>query len=272
MAQSNQIGTKVLVLSGQNTMYFGEYDGRVGDNVRLLNVRAILCCKEPFYKVSSKGATCMLSQKLNSAEIKDVERVVRLSDAVYSKLYSNPVLHTSNVYDFVLASKNSWYNLLHIAKANDQELKSIQGSAVAITLQKGKAGTGFVVGLTLDIHPCYTITFGETIGIGDSLHSAYENAKMLVLGCTTTNYRVHDYAEYVVKRYPDVDKKVPVIELIELHNIITGSCSKGIRSFCMQHSVNLDGTASVRHFLTLTKGAYQPEIIEAIAEKYGITI
>lgn len=272
MAQNDQIRPMVLVLAGENTMYLGEYDGRNGDNICLLNVRCILYCKEPYYKVCSKGARCVLSSKLDSAEIKDVERSVKLSDKVSNMLLANPVMHDSNVYDFDAGHKNELYKSLHLAKVNGTDIKNIQGHAVGTTLVKGKVAHGFVLNLMLSVYPCYTVTFGETTGVGNSLHSAYENAKMLVLGCKVHGFNGYDYAEYVVNKYPDVDKKVPVIELIELHNLITNSCSKGIRRFLMSYNINIDGTASMRTFLTLTKNAYAPEVIESIANRYGITI
>ena len=272
MATSDQIRKKFLVLTESKVMYFGEYDGHNGDNICLLNARCLLDCSEPFYKICSNGAFCLLSNMLNHVEIKNVDKAIEISSRVYKVLNSNPVIHSSNVYVYNSSVKKDYYDKMCLTAINYVPITNIQGNIIGVTSRKGRAGSGFVVDITLKVYPCFTVTFGNITGIGESLHSAYENAKELVLNCKKSDFKGYDYAEYVVKKYPDVDAEIPVIELIELHNLITNSCSRGIRNFLKSYNINIDGTVSMRTFLALTKDAYAPEVIESIAKKYGITI
>lgn len=72
--------------------------------------------------------------------------------------------------------------------------------------------------------------------------------------------------------YPDPDAPIPASELFQWHNTLTGSCHMGRTSFCKQHGVDLNGSYTVRYFLSLTRDAYGSSAIHDLARAYNITL
>lgn len=280
MSLYNLIGQKYLVLAGKEnsdnmSFYVGIFNGKANKNIILSNAYILIGCKDPYYKVANGEINCYLSKMSAPSsvtiEIQDVTMSSNIKDATYKQLLHNQKVISSEA-NFIHAEKYATYYKLHLANTSYGEVNNINGMPIVITSTHGKAQSGYFIDTNLHFHPCYIITFLYTHGVGESLHKAYEDAKNKILSYDKHKYNVYDYATYVVKTYPNVDEKIPVVELIELHNIITNSCSRGINAFLSSHLINIDGTLSMRQFLTLTEQAYAPEIIKSIVNKYGITI
>lgn len=186
-----------------------------------------------------------------------------LSDSAYLKLSSLQTIEDSTVLPFTKIDFKS---------INGYDVANINGCACVVYQVHGRASMGALILNDMTLTPRRFITFGSTTAIGKDLHEAYENAKSQILNYEGKAHDKIDYATLVYERYPDIDAKVPVIELCELHNFITGSCTSGIREFLLSHNVNLNGTASMREFLYIVKDAYAPDKISKIAEKYGIKL
>lgn len=271
MLQGEVVYSKVLVLAGNKTLYIGDYspsENKSRGSIVLHQARLILDWKGSFHTIAMgqcKG--CSLTKAIEKITVKDVEMTIKLSESVVSKLLVLPVKF-SNVTTALD------YNTLHLASVLDHDVINISGNAVIITQQHGRAGFGYKINVYLSMIPCYTISYnnGEIVGCGNNLHAAFDCAKNIVLNHTVHSPRNYDWAAYCVSKYPDVDAQIPVIELIDLHNFMTNSCNKGINEFCVSHQVNVRSTASMREFLTITKDAYASDVIESIANKYGITI
>ena len=269
MAQAITYKQKMLVLAG-GVYYAGEFDEQVGSNIVLTNA-FVLICPAPFYKVVAGKAGGLRGLPVSSIEITDIEGKSKLREEVFFDIYNLPVYHESS-YNYTTAEHNSWYKKLHIVKYAEYEIHNINGNAVAITQEHGRAKRGVALSPSLNKHDCYVITFGESFGIGDNLHDAYEDVKRVITSKTTHVQKGYDWAQFVVDRYPDVDALIPNLELLELHNIITNSCSSGIQTFAAQHGIDIDGSSSMRTFITLTKDSFGSDVIKSIADKYGITI
>lgn len=73
-----------------------------------------------------------------------------------------------------------------------------------------------------------------------------------------------------VKEFPDYDTPYPNRDLFDYHHVLTGSCRMGRESFCKDKGINLDGSTTVREFVSLTKDSYGSEIIRRLPQAYGV--
>lgn len=93
------------------------------------------------------------------------------------------------------------------------------------------------------------------------MHEAHESAKAKALQHAPVEQRIERFKT----EYPDFDEKIPAMDLFRWHNILTGSCEQGRRSFAKDKDINLDTDKfTVNEFVNITRNAYGGEIIEKI--------
>lgn len=72
--------------------------------------------------------------------------------------------------------------------------------------------------------------------------------------------------EAFVKKFPNYDMLYATFSLIT-----TSSLAHGEReSFCKDKGINLDGSTTVREFVSLTKDSYGAETIRKLPQAYGV--
>ena len=131
--------------------------------------------------------------------------------------------------------------------------------------QPWQCAEGFILNKDFTLTPCFVAKVeGRFFAHGKTLHEAYPKAlKQRPLSERTKLFR---------EVYPDPDAPIPASELFQWHNTLTGSCHMGRTSFCKQHGIDLNGSYTVRYFLSLTRDAYGSSAIRDLARAYNITL
>ena len=135
--------------------------------------------------------------------------------------------------------------------------------------QPWQCAEGFILNKDFTLTPCFVAKVeGRFFAHGKTLHEAYVDACAKALKQRPLSERIKLFRD----AYPDPDAPIPASELFQWHNTLTGSCHMGRTSFCKQHGIDLNGTYSVRYFLSLTRDAYGSSAIHDLARAYNITL
>lgn len=266
--QQGPSSNTMLVLTSHGNLYYGNLVSLAGRATFVNAYRIYSSSPEDFYtKVvlrQYKGGK--ISRPIENLVVSNIVRSCYITINV-DKL---PEVQYNPMAD--LGFEGTDFDALDIACYNNLEVISINKKAFALEQTHSNVNKGFLINPNLSASECYSITFGKSTAFGKTLKQAYESVKELILNTPISGVENIDYASAVVRKYPNVDAVIPVLELVELHHLITDSCSDGIREFCAKNNINLNGTATMRLFLTTVKDAEKPELIQSIAQKYGITI
>ena len=116
------------------------------------------------------------------------------------------------------------------------------------------------------MQPCYIVKEQNYFAHGDTLHDAFTSLQEKLYDDSTEEERI----EAFVKEFPDYDTPYPNRDLFDYHHVLTGSCRMGRESFCKDKGINLDGSTTVRDFVSLTKDSYGSEAIRMLPHAYGV--
>jgi hypothetical protein len=115
------------------------------------------------------------------------------------------------------------------------------------------------------------VRYGDSFAFAESAKDAFDKARELSIkrGWKRT---VPDPAKFMLDKYPDPDCLYPIKELLELHNILTGSCLSGREDFIRNNGLDITGKATLRDFFNYSKYVFGKETIAEVAKIYEITI
>lgn len=116
------------------------------------------------------------------------------------------------------------------------------------------------------MQPCYIVKENNKFAHGDTLHDAFTSLQEKLYNESTEEERI----EAFVKKFPNYDTPYPNRDLFAYHHVLTGSCRMGRESFCKDKGINLDGSTTVRDFVSLTKDSYGSETIRKLPQVYGV--
>ena len=133
----------------------------------------------------------------------------------------------------------------------------------------GNIAQGFILKSDLTLQPCYIVKGNNKFAHGGTLHDAFTSLqeKLERLYDESTE---EERIEAFVKKFPDYDTPYSNRDLFDYHNVLTGSCRMGRESFCKDNGINLDGSTTVREFVSLTKDSYGSETIRRLPQAYGV--
>lgn len=130
----------------------------------------------------------------------------------------------------------------------------------------GNIAQGFILHSDLTLHPCYIVKENDKFAHGITLHDAFIALQEKLYDDSTEEERI----EAFVKKFPDYDAPYSNRDLFTYHHVLTGSCRFGRDSFCKDKGINLDGSTTVREFVSLTKDSYGSETIRRLPQAYGV--
>lgn len=130
----------------------------------------------------------------------------------------------------------------------------------------GNIAQGFILNRDLTLQPCYIVKEQNLFSHGETLHDAFMALQEKLYDDSTEEERI----EAFVKKFPDYDTPYPNRDLFTYHHVLTGSCRFGRESFCKDKGINLDGSTTVREFVSLTKDSYGSETIRRLPQAYGV--
>ena len=156
-----------------------------------------------------------------------------------------------------------------VKELNGDNVHLVDGLQTIIKSVHGNIAQGFILKSDLTLQPCYIVKEQNYFAHGDTLHDAFTSLqeKLERLYDESTE---EERIEAFVKKFPNYDTPYPNRDLFDYHNVLTGSCRKGREGFCKDKGINLDGSTTVRDFVSLTKDSYGSETIRRLPQAYGV--
>lgn len=130
----------------------------------------------------------------------------------------------------------------------------------------GNIAQGFILHSDLTLHPCYIVKENDKFAHGITSHDAFIALQEKLYDDSTEEERI----EAFIKKFPNYDTPYSNRDLFTYHHVLTGSCRFGRESFCKDKGINLDGSTTVRKFVSLTKDSYGSETIRRLPQAYGV--
>lgn len=153
-----------------------------------------------------------------------------------------------------------------VKELNGDNVHLVDGLQTIIKSVHGNIAQGFILNSDLTLQPCYIVKENNKFAHGDTLHDAFTSLQEKLYDDSTEEERI----EAFVKEFPDYDTPYPNRDLFAYHHVLTGSCRMGRESFCKNKGINLDGSTTVRDFVSLTKDSYGLETIRKLPQAYGV--
>lgn len=156
-----------------------------------------------------------------------------------------------------------------VNELNGENVHLVDGIQTIIKSVHGNIAQGFILKSDLTLQPCYIVKENNKFAHGDTLHDAFTSLQEKlerIYDESTEEERI----EAFVKKFPDYDTPYSNRDLFDYHHVLTGSCHMGRESFCKDKGINLDGSTTVREFVSLTKDNYGSETIRMLPQAYGV--
>lgn len=153
-----------------------------------------------------------------------------------------------------------------VNELNGENVHLVDGIQTIIKSVHGNIAQGFILKSDLTLQPCYIVKERNHFAHGDTLHDAFTSLQEKLYEGSTEEERI----EAFVKKFLDYDTPYPNRDLFAYHHVLTGSCRMGRESFCKDKGINLDGSTTVRDFVSLTKDSYGSETIRRLPQAYGV--
>ena len=145
----------------------------------------------------------------------------------------------------------------------------IDGVRTLIDEVKGNFAKGHIIRSDLTLEPCWIAKVGGCFAHGKDIHSAHMDA----LAKHQRSMPLEERLDSFIKEHPDMDARYDGMDLFKWHNILTGSCEMGRRSFCKDHSIDPEKDSfTVEAFIRLTCNAYGGEVIRQLADRLSIEL
>lgn len=156
-----------------------------------------------------------------------------------------------------------------VKELNGDNVHLVDGLQTIIKSVHGNIAQGFILKSDLTLQPCYIVKEQNYFAHSDTLHDAFTSLQEKlerIYDESTEEERI----EAFVKKFPDYDTPYSNRDLFDYHHVLTGSCRMGRESFCKDKGINIDGSTTVREFVSLTKDSYGSETIRMLPQAYGV--
>lgn len=153
-----------------------------------------------------------------------------------------------------------------VKELNGDNVHLVDGLQTIIKSVHGNIAQGFILKSDLTLQPCYIVKENNKFAHGGTLHDAFTSLQEKLYDGSTEEERI----EAFVKKFPNYDTPYSNRDLFDYHHVLTGSCRMGRESFCKDKGINLDGSTTVREFVSLTKDNYGSETIRKLPQAYGV--
>lgn len=153
-----------------------------------------------------------------------------------------------------------------VKELNGDNVHLVDGIQTIIKSVRGNIAQGLILKSDLTLLPCYIVKEQNRFAHGDTLHDAFTSLQEKLYDGSTEEERI----EVFIKKFPNYDTPYSNSDLFAYHHVLTGSCRMGRESFCKDKGINLDGSTTVRDFVSLTKDSYGSETIRRLPQAYGV--
>ena len=166
-------------------------------------------------------------------------------------------------------SGNGFESRRGVKELNGENVHLVDGLQTIIKSVHGNIAQGFILKSDLTLQPCYIVKEQNKFAHGNTLHDAFTSLqeKLERLYDESTE---EERIEAFVEKFPNYDTPYSNRDLFDYHHVLTGSCRMGRESFCKDKGINLDGSTTVRDFVSLTNDSYGSETIRMLPQAYGV--
>lgn len=167
------------------------------------------------------------------------------------------------------SGNNGFESRRGVRELNGDNVHLVDGLQTIIKSVHGNIAQGFILKSDLTLQPCYIVKEQNYFAHGDTLHDAFtslQEKRERLYDESTEEERI----EAFVEKFPNYDTPYSNRDLFAYHHVLTGSCRMGRESFCKDKKINLDGSTTVREFVSLTKDSYGSETIRRLPQAYGV--
>lgn len=166
-------------------------------------------------------------------------------------------------------SGNGFESRRGVKELNGENVHLVDGIQAIIKSVHGNIAQGFILKNDLTLQPCYIVKEQNKFAHGDTLHDAFTSLQEKlerIYDESTEEERI----EAFVEKFPNYDTPYSNRDLFDYHHVLTGSCRMGREGFCKDKGINLDGSTTVRDFVSLTNDSYGSETIRRLPQAYGV--
>ena len=143
----------------------------------------------------------------------------------------------------------------------NQKIYMVDDTETIITSIKGNIAKGFIVKKDLTLKPCYIAKSGNHFAHGETIKQAVADAQSKALQDLSVEERIDMFKQ----EFTDQNKKYSASKFFEWHNILTGSCEYGRKSFIENNGIDIEKDSfTIQEFIDLTKNSYGSEIIKQL--------
>lgn len=154
-----------------------------------------------------------------------------------------------------------------VKEVNGDTVYIVDDVPTIIKSVRGNIAQGFILQRDLTQKPCYIVKEQNKFAHGSTLHDAFSSLQEKLYDDSTEEERIEAFR----KKFPEYDTPYPNRDLFAYHHVLIGSCRMGRESFCEDKGISLDGSTTVREFVSLTKDSYGGETIRKLPEVYCVT-
>ena len=150
-----------------------------------------------------------------------------------------------------------------------QPVYRIDGVNTIIDEVRGNLAKGWILNKDMTLQLCWIARIGGHFAHGKNIHEAHLDA----LAKHQRNMPVEERLDSFISEHPDMSEKYPGTDLFRWHNILTGSCEMGRRSFCKDHGIDPEADSfTVEEFIRLTCSSYGSDVIRQLADRLSVKL
>lgn len=152
-----------------------------------------------------------------------------------------------------------------IKNINGHNVYNVDDTPTIFTHIRGNVAKGYILEHNVIFKPCYIVKGNGYFAHGETLQEAQDALEEKIFDDMDIDEKIELFKE----KFPDVNKKYPVKNFYQWHNILTGSCEMGRKSFAKNHNIDIDNDVmTVKEFIKLTENAYCGDVIRELKGAY----
>ena len=152
---------------------------------------------------------------------------------------------------------------------NGQPVYVIDGVRTLIDEVNGNFAKGHILKSDLTLEVCWIAKVGNSFAHGKDIHAAHTDA----LAKHQRDMPLEERIDSFISEHSDLEAKYEGKDLFRWHNILTGSCEMGRRSFCKDRGIDPENDSfTVEEFIRLTCNSYGSDVIRQLADRLSIKL
>ena len=146
---------------------------------------------------------------------------------------------------------------------NKHKVFKVDDIQTIITSIKGNIAKGFILLEDLTLERTYVAKGNNYFAHGETIKEALQALEEKIFSDMDYDNKIKEFRKIFNKT-----KKYKGTEFFKWHNLLTGSCLQGRKTFVSNNELDLEKEYSVKEFLEIVKGAYGWSMLEKLEKEY----